>query len=91
MTPEIRAVYEEFPRWKLYGGDGDCVRRAYGVCQYEDQTFGLHMVTLMLADVVSGVPVAEVKMVEEWSQKQLHKIALSSVASQSAFLDPLGG
>lgn len=93
MSDEYKEIYEKYPRWCFYTDkkNKNIVRRAYGVCKYKNGSFGLHMVSCMIGlnnDVIGGVPVDTVEIIDEWQEDQLLKIQLSS--RPYAFLDPLG-
>jgi hypothetical protein len=98
LTPEFRAAYDLYPRYKFYSQRDNPLtcRRAFGVMIYEDKSIGLHMVTRMLGwcnRVVGGVPASEVVAQDSWTDEQHDSIVLKSMGDAEAaavFLDPLG-
>ena len=55
-------------------------RRSYGVCEYKDNTYGLHMISAMMIvnnDVVGGVPIIHVKRIDNWNDSHYLKINMS--------------
>ena len=79
--------------WKFYTDKEThtTIYRVYGVCEYEDGTCGLHVVSAhipMNNDVIGGVSLGHVEAIDDWSDTQKRMIKFCSCPE--AFYDPFG-
>lgn len=99
FAPAVRQVLRQYPFDGFYTNkEGTAIRRAYGVVEYDDGTFGLRMVSLLAGwvnNVLNGVPLDDVVRVEEWTDEQKSRMQVLANAHMTtrrigAFSDPLG-
>lgn len=93
-APELAPLYAQFPCFKFYTDlDGEACRRVHGFCLYGDGDYGAHTVRAMHMfnnSTLGGVPLDELRALDEWSPKQLEFLRSGLVRHAGLFLDPLG-
>jgi hypothetical protein len=92
MSESIRKCYAEYPPWQFYQVRGGTqMKRIYGICEYQDGTFGAHTVTCMMMftnDTVGGTPLRDLEPILELSDAQLASACFNN--APGVFCDPLG-
>jgi len=98
-SDDVKAVFEQYPPWKLYQNNNLNPIRVFGVCEYKDNTFGLHVVSghfNWINNVVGGFPIEDANDVlieiEDWTNSSVttHMIIQSCEGGPKIFYDPCG-
>ena len=91
LPEEYRTVYEQYPRWKFYTDKNNgVIKRTFGLCKYDDGTFGMHTYTCFFGfvnETVGGTPVKDLVPIDKWTDEQLLRINLNQ--NKGLFIDPL--
>jgi hypothetical protein len=92
LPPEFKKIYETYPRWKFYmDKNKNTIKRAYGVCRYDDGEYGLHTTSCHIFftnDTIGGTPISSIETIDDWTDSQKEIIALNNCPG--GFFDPLG-
>lgn len=83
LTSDVAEIYVRFPQSRFYTDreTETSIYRIYGVLVYENGEYGVHVSSCHINwtnDVIGGVPIEDIKMIEQWNSGQLARIQMNN-------------